>query len=87
MMNGQLLFMVGFILIFVGLVIIFVAGLLLLVRVVREKGRVRGGGVVLIGPFPIAFGTDKESAKILLLLSIALIVLVLIFMVFSYHAW
>lgn len=87
MMNGQLLFAVGFILILVGFVTIFVAGLLLLVRAVRERGRVRGGGVVMVGPFPIVFGTDKESVKGLLLLSVALIVLVLIVMVFSYYAW
>ena len=83
-MNGQLLWTVGFILILAGFVVVFVAALLLFFRALRGKGRVRGGGVVMIGPFPIVFGTDKESVKTLLLLSIALIAFVLILTIFSY---
>jgi uncharacterized protein (TIGR00304 family) len=86
MMSGQLLFMVGFVLILAGFVVFFVAGLLLFLRVLRGKGRVKGGGLVMIGPFPIVFGTDKESVKVLLLLSIVLSVLVLIFTIFFYHS-
>ena len=77
-MSGLLLFAVGFILILVGSVILLVAAFLLVLRALREKGRVRGGSLVMIGPFPVIFGTDKESVKVLLLLSIALVVLVLI---------
>ncbi|NIQ06235.1 MAG: DUF131 domain-containing protein, partial [Candidatus Korarchaeota archaeon] len=47
----------------------------------------RGGGAVIIGPFPIVFGTDKESVRTLLLLSIALIVLLLVFMAFYYYVF
>lgn len=86
-MNGQLFFTVGFILILAGFIMVFVAVLLFFLKALREKGRVRGGGVVMIGPFPIVFGADKESVKIVLLLSIALIVLLLVFMMFSYWAW
>ena len=83
-MNGQL-FTVGFILILAGFVVVFVAALLLFFKALRGKGRVRGGGVVMIGPFPIVFGTDKDSVKMLLLLSIALIAFVLILTIFSYY--
>ena len=86
-MSEQLLFTVGLILILAGFVTVFVAGLLLFFKALREKGKVKGGGVVMIGPFPIVFGTDKESVKMLLLLSIALIVLVLILTIFSYYAF
>ena len=48
------------------------------------KSRVRGGGAVIIGPIPIIFGTDKESVKIILVLSIVLVALLLVFMLFSY---
>ena len=85
-MNEQLLFAVGFILILAGFITVFVAVLLLFLKALREKGKVRGGGVVMIGPFPIVFGTDKESVRIVLLLPIALIVLVLILTLFSYYA-
>lgn len=45
----------------------------------------KGGGAVIIGPFPIIFGTDRESVKILFTLSIVLVILVLIVMLFSYY--
>jgi len=83
--NGQLLFTVGFILILAGFGMGLVAALLLFFKAFRGKGRVRGGGVVMIGPFPIVFGTDKESVKMLLLFSIALIAFVLILTIFSYY--
>ncbi|MCK4474502.1 DUF131 domain-containing protein, partial [Candidatus Bathyarchaeota archaeon] len=37
-----------------------------------------GGGVLIIGHFPIIFGTDKEAVKAVLLLSLALTVLLII---------
>jgi len=87
-MSGELLWNVGAALVFAGFVLSLIAVVLLLFSSLRGKkvgGKVRGGGVVVIGPFPIVFGTDKESAKILLLLSIALIALLLVFMAFSHY--
>lgn len=86
-MSGELLFAAGFILILVGLVVILVAASLLFFRALREKGHARGAGLVMIGPFPMVFGTDRESVKVLLLLSIALIVLVLILSMFAHRLW
>ena len=77
-MSDQLLFSLGVILVFVGFLIAFVAVILMFFTTMRGKGKVKGGGAVIIGPFPIVFGTDRESIKILLLLSVALIVLMLI---------
>ncbi|MBE0513060.1 DUF131 domain-containing protein [Candidatus Bathyarchaeota archaeon] len=77
-MSDQLLFNLGVILVFAGFLIAFVAVILMFFSTTRGKGKVKGGGAVIIGPFPIIFGTDRESLKILLLLSIALIVLMLI---------
>jgi uncharacterized protein (TIGR00304 family) len=75
-MSDQLLFNLGVILVFTGFLIAFVAVILMFLT--AKKGKVKGGGAVIIGPFPIVFGTDRESLKILLLLSIAIIVLMLI---------
>ena len=69
---GLLLGLAGFALAIVG---IFVA----ILRSARGKGKVRGGGVVMIGPVPIVFGTDKESARILMLLGIVLMIVLLLF--------
>jgi uncharacterized protein (TIGR00304 family) len=39
----------------------------------EEAGeKVKGGGVILIGPIPIVFGTDKRYAIIAIILTIAL---------------
>jgi len=86
-MDQALFNMLGVMLIFTGFVITLIAVLLWILMTVKGGGKVRGGGAVIIGPFPIVFGTDKESVKVLLLLSIALIVLLLVFMAFSYYAF
>jgi len=86
-MDQALFNMLGVILVFTGFVIAFVAVLLWIFMTVKGGGKVRGGGAVIIGPFPIVFGTDKESVKVLLLLSIALVVLLLVFIAFSYYAF
>jgi uncharacterized protein (TIGR00304 family) len=43
------------------------------------KGEVRGGGVVLVGPIPIVFGSDAKWASVAILLAIVLIALSLIY--------
>ena len=77
-MSDQLLLSLGVILVFAGFLIAFVAVIFMFFTTTRGKGKVKGGGAVVIGLFPIVFGTDRESLKILLLLSIAIIVLMLI---------
>jgi uncharacterized protein (TIGR00304 family) len=68
---GLLLALVGF---GVGILAIFVA----ILRSAGATGQVRGGGVVMIGPVPIVFGTDKESVRILILLGIVLTIILLL---------
>ncbi len=85
MMTQDMLFKLGLSLVFVGFITICIAVLLLFLKGIRGEGRVKGGGVVMIGPIPIVFGTDKESVKTLLLLSMALIALFLILTTFSHY--
>jgi len=78
-MVDQLLWSVGVSLILVGFALSFIAVLLLVFSGVRGgKGRVKGGGAIIVGPIPIIFGTDKESLKFILVLSIILVALLLI---------
>jgi len=86
-MDQALFNTLGLMLVFTGFVITLIAVLLWIFMTVKRGGKVRGGGAVIIGPFPIVFGTDKESVKVILLLSIILIVLLLVFMAFSYYAF
>jgi uncharacterized protein (TIGR00304 family) len=73
----------GIALIFVGVLIIVLAVLLLSVWNVK-KGKVKGGGAIIIGPVPIIFGTDRESLRTVLLLSLALTMLLVVAMVVYY---
>ncbi len=70
---------VGTLLIILGLVLALFALALTAAR--SGKLRARGGAVIIIGPFPIVFGTDKERTKVLLVLSLSIIVaLVVLFL-------
>ncbi len=44
----------------------------------RPQKSIKGGGVVLIGPIPVVFGSDAKTAMILMVLAIILIVIVII---------
>jgi uncharacterized protein (TIGR00304 family) len=83
MIDSGALYALGIALIFVGVLIIVLAVLLLSVLSVK-KGKVKGGGAIIIGPISIIFGTDKKSLKTVLLLSLALTVLLIVAMVIYY---
>lgn len=75
---------VGFILIIFGFVLAVAAMILLAFRSARGSERTHAAGVLLIGPIPIIFGTDKDSVKGLMILAIVLILVVLIIMFLPY---
>jgi uncharacterized protein (TIGR00304 family) len=81
--GGETLYELGIIIIFIGVIIVFVAFVLLFLSSIKS-GRARGGGALIIGPFPIVFGSDKESVKTILWLSIALTVLLFIVSIVLY---
>jgi len=83
-MDAETLYGLGIALIFAGIIVTLIAVVLLFISSVGEKGKVKGGGAIIIGPFPIIFGTDKESVKTVLLLSITLTILLAIVMVIFY---
>ncbi len=45
-----------------------------------KEEKIKGGGVILIGPVPVVFGTDKRYALILIILAIVLMLLSIIFL-------
>jgi uncharacterized protein (TIGR00304 family) len=77
------LYFAGIALIFIGVLIVALAILLKSSRSL-EKGRVRGGGAVIISPVPIVFGSDKKTVKTVLILAIVLTVLVLAVTIVNY---
>jgi uncharacterized protein (TIGR00304 family) len=83
MIDSAALYTLGIALVFAGVLIIIVAVILLSVSGAK-KGKVKGGGAIIVGPVPIIFGTDKESLKTVLLLSLALTVMLVVAMVVYY---
>jgi uncharacterized protein (TIGR00304 family) len=83
-LDAKALYSFGTALVLVGIIIIAVAAALILRRKSGKAVGVRGGGAIIIGPIPIVFGTDKESLKTIMLLSIILTAL-LIALVIALH--
>jgi uncharacterized protein (TIGR00304 family) len=75
-------------LVFIGIGIIFAGFLVVFLAMVmsgnnrseREEGKaqIRGGGVIMIGPIPVIFGSDAKWTSIAIVLAIILIVIVLL---------
>ena len=68
----------GIVMIVLGMLTIFVGMLSQsLGSANTSKSEIKGGGVILIGPIPIVFGTDAESVKTVLILAIILMLVAL----------
>jgi len=78
-MANSVIFTIGLVLALAGFAVGIVAFIVAVLRSARGAGRVRGGGVVMMGPVPIVFGTDKESTRILIVLAIVLMVVFFVF--------
>ena len=66
-------------LILLGIVLIFLGILVLMLSLWRTgEGRTEAGGVVIVGPVPIVFGTSQRIAATVMVLAIALTVVVLL---------
>jgi uncharacterized protein (TIGR00304 family) len=73
----------GLALIVVGIIII-VAAIILASTGDAKKGKLSAAGVIMIGPIPIIFGTDKKSVKTVLALALALTIVALIIIIINY---
>jgi len=73
----------GFMLVLVGVIVVFVAIVFLFFSSANGEKKVRGGGAIIVGPFPIIFGTDRRIVKVLFIVSIILMVFFLVRIVFS----
>jgi uncharacterized protein (TIGR00304 family) len=82
-LDAAIFFALGLALIAAGIVFIVLAIILASMRG-AEKGKVKAAGVIMIGPVPIIFGTDKKSVKTVLVLALALTVALIVAMVIYY---
>lgn len=77
----ETLYGLGATLILIGVLVILISLVLLFVKSAKGERKLKGGGAIIIGLFPIVFGTDKESIKTVLWLALALTILLIIAMV------
>lgn len=77
-MASGLLFAVGLLLVLVGFALAF------LVAAAGSEGRSNAGGVIMIGPIPIVFGTDRRMVRLMLAFAVVMLAL---FFVFASFAW
>ncbi len=72
---------IGISLILLGIVLIFISILLSLLMSLGKERKVRGGGIVIIGPLPILLASDREIARLAFLLTLLSIILFLFLIV------
>ncbi|WP_455367638.1 TIGR00304 family membrane protein [[Eubacterium] cellulosolvens] len=73
------LFNIGLFLILAGIFLIIILTIIMF-HSAGAYGQVKGGGIIMIGPLPIIFGTDKGSVRNLIILALVLMVIsILIF--------
>jgi uncharacterized protein (TIGR00304 family) len=66
-------------LILLGIVLIFLGVLILMLSLWKAgEGKAEAGGVVIVGPVPIVFGTSQRIAATVMVLAIALTVIALL---------
>jgi uncharacterized membrane protein len=70
-------------LVIMGFILAAIAIMIMAASGVGRSGKHHAAGILLIGPIPIMFGTDRESVKTLAILAVALILIVLVFMLFT----
>lgn len=82
-MDLAVFYTIGIALVIAGIIII-VAAIITASVSGAKKREGRGAGVVMIGPIPIIFGTDKNSVKVVLGLALALTIVALIIILVNY---
>jgi len=72
----------GFILVLAGVLLLIIGTLSMAYHAIYKSGAgeghegttVRGGGVIMIGPIPIIFGTDVGALKVVMILALLLMI-------------
>jgi uncharacterized protein (TIGR00304 family) len=73
---GIALVVVGFIVIIAAIILASVGG-----KRQEKEGETHAAGVIMIGPIPIIFGTDKKAVKSVLALTLAVMVVAAVVLV------
>ena len=82
-MDSPILYAFGTSLIVAGIILLIIAIALISIRKGKNV-KTRAAGIIMIGPIPIIFGTDKKSVKTIIVLALALTVMLVIVMITYY---
>ncbi|ADP77634.1 Protein of unknown function DUF131 [Methanothermus fervidus DSM 2088] len=75
-MRADLVVLFGIVIVFLGMLLVIVGSILQYASVSKTgKSEVKTGGVVMIGPIPIIFGSDRQMAILGVVLAIILMIL------------
>ncbi|CAI1492579.1 MULTISPECIES: DUF131 domain-containing protein [Thermococcus] len=70
-MKGEVLIGAGIVLILIGFLLVFLGTLISALG----SGDVEGGGVIMIGPIPIVFGTSRSAVTVASVIALVLMLL------------
>ncbi|WP_297536242.1 DUF131 domain-containing protein [Thermococcus sp.] len=71
-MRGETLIGAGIALILIGFLLVFIGTI---VSAFSGESEVQGGGVIMIGPIPIVFGTNRGALTLAMILAVILMAL------------
>lgn len=91
MITQQLLLAIGLSFVFLGILTIIVG---IIVEILRganerkehrqeEKSKTEYGGVIFIGPIPIVFGSNKDMAKLALIIGVIMFVFIIMIIILN----
>jgi uncharacterized protein (TIGR00304 family) len=81
--DTTIFYAIGLAFVVVGIIVIVLA-IILGSTQSAGKAKVKGAGVIMIGPVPIIFGTDKKSVKAVVTLALALTIALIIAIIVYY---
>ena len=74
MVNFNAIILAGVVVVIIGVLLIFLGTALQITSKSEGTGEVQAGGVIMIGPIPIIFGTNKNITTISIVLAIILMI-------------
>lgn len=87
MVESTTLFTLGFSLILIGVLIVAAAAIIVMTTQGKKEKKTKTAGIIIIGPVPIIFGSDKKDVKILLALSTAFTMSLIVLLIVYYFLW
>lgn len=75
MVNSNTIILAGVVVIILGVLLIFLGTAFQITSKSEGTGEVQAGGVIMIGPIPIIFGTNKGFVIVSIILAIVLMIL------------